>query len=128
MRPLKHIIHRIKGLELQQKEPCQIAKELGIDPKTVRKYMEQEDFSPQAPVTETRPSKLDSYKATIEAWLAEDGQNRYKQRHTSKRVFDRLKQTYPELDCSGPVVVAARSYKDCFRVAFEIFRGEEGGD
>lgn len=58
-------IHRIKELQIQQKGPYQIAKELGIDPKTVRKYMEQEDFSPAPPTPEVRPSKLDPYKATM---------------------------------------------------------------
>jgi DNA-binding CsgD family transcriptional regulator len=45
-------IHRIKEMQLQQMGPYQIAKELQIDPKTVRKYMEQEDFSPQAAIQE----------------------------------------------------------------------------
>lgn len=30
-------IHRIKELQVQQKGPYQIARELGVDPKTVRK-------------------------------------------------------------------------------------------
>jgi hypothetical protein len=32
-------VHRIKELQVQQKGPYQIAKELGVDPKTVRKYI-----------------------------------------------------------------------------------------
>jgi transposase len=96
-------IHRIKELQLQQKGPYQIAKELQIDPKTVRRYMEQEDFSPQVPLPEIRPSKLDPYKTIIEAWLVEDEQNRHKQRHTAKRVYDRLKQI-PDFNCSYPTV------------------------
>lgn len=97
-------IHRIKELQLQQKGPYQIAKELGMDPKTVRKYMAQEDFSPTAPTPQTRPSKLDPYKATIQAWLEADKQNRPKQRHTGKRVYDRLKQGFTEFPCSYPTV------------------------
>jgi len=97
-------IHRIKELQMQQKGPYQIAKELGVDPKTVRKYLEQEDFSPPAPQAEMRPSRLDPHKAIIDAWLAADGQNRYKQRHTAQRVFNRLKQKFPEFDCSYPTV------------------------
>lgn len=62
-------IHRIKELQMQQQGPYQIAKELQIDVKTVRKYMAKENFSPQVPVAETRPSKLDPYKLTIETWL-----------------------------------------------------------
>ncbi|WP_207671354.1 IS21 family transposase [Paenibacillus cymbidii] len=94
----------MKELQRQQLGPYQIAKELGMDPKTVRKYMAQEDFSPKAPETQLRESKLDPYKATIEAWLKADEQNRYKQRHTGKRVYDRLCKTYPAFDCSYPTV------------------------
>lgn len=97
-------IHQIKQLQLQQKGPYQIAKELGIDPKTVRRYMAKEDFSPKAPIPEERTSVLDPYKATIEAWLKEDEQNRYKQRHTSKRVYARLVESFPEFSCSYPTV------------------------
>lgn len=97
-------IHRIKELQMQQWGPYQIAKELQIDVKTVRKYMSQEDFSPKVPVIETRPSKLDAFKPIIEAWLKEDEQSRYKQRHTGKRVFDRLVITFAEFDCSYPTV------------------------
>lgn len=82
-------IHRIKELQMQEWGPYQIAKELQIDVKTVRKYMAKENFSPQLPVTETRSSKLDPYKPTIEAWLKEDEQIRYKQqaRRMSKNGF-----------------------------------------
>lgn len=97
-------IHRVKELQMQQQGPYQIAKELKMDVKTVRKYMAKEDFSPQVPVVVTRPSKLDPYKTTIDAWLKEDEQNRYKQRHTGKRVYDRLVQKHPEFDCSYPTV------------------------
>lgn len=98
-------IHRIKELQLQQKGPYQIAKELGVDPKTVRRYMQQEDFSPPPPTTEVRTSRLDPYKATIDAWLREDKKNRHKQRHTAQRVFDRLTKEAPGFDCSYPTVV-----------------------
>lgn len=105
-------IHRIKELQVQQKGPYQIAKELGMDPKTVRKYMEQEDFSPPTPRAEIRSSKLDLYKATIDAWLTADTKNRYKQRHTALRVFNRLVQKFPGFPCSYPTVVRyVRSFR-----------------
>ncbi|GMA59933.1 IS21 family transposase [Alicyclobacillus fastidiosus] len=97
-------IHRIKELQLQEKGAYQIAKELGLDPKTVRKYMKQEDFSPRLPVPVSKPSKLDPYKPTIDAWLLQDAKNRYKQRHTGKRVYDRLVKKFPEFNCSYPTV------------------------
>lgn len=53
------------------------------------------------------------YAATILAWLEEDKQNRRKQRHTGKRVYDRLKQEFPEFPCSYPTVNRyVRSYRE----------------
>lgn len=87
-------IHRIKELQRQQKGAYQIAGELGLDPKTVRKYLAQEGFSPKAPVSAERSSKLDPYKPVIDTWLQEDTLNRSQQRHTGQRVYD------PEFPCS----------------------------
>ncbi len=46
-----------------------IAAQLRLDRKTVRKYAEQQDFSPQRPVKRGRVSKLAPYQATIDRWL-----------------------------------------------------------
>ena len=73
---------------------CKIAKKLSIDPKTVKKYIQQDDFSPKPPSIPLRPSILDPFKETIQAWLAADQQNWYKQRHTAMRVFHRLQEEY----------------------------------
>ncbi len=68
-----------------------IAQEQGIDRKTVRKYIEQEDWNqPAQRVPRCRPGILESFKPTIDAWLEEDRRRRRKQRHTAKRVYDRL--------------------------------------
>lgn len=93
--------HRIKDLQQQQLGPYQIAKELNIDPKTVRKYMEQEDFSPKAPISPQRNSKLDPFKPRIDQWLKEDERSRAKQRHTAQRVFNRLAVEFPnQFNCA----------------------------
>jgi len=98
-------VHRIKEMQRKQLGPYQIARELEVDPKTVRKYMEQEDFSPTAPIPRERPSKLDPYKPAIGQWLTEDEQNRAKQRHTATRVYNRLKKENPDFPCSYPTVM-----------------------
>jgi transposase len=68
-----------------------IAEEQGIDRKTVRKYIEQEDWNePAQRAPRCRPGILESFKPTIDAWLEEDRRRRRKQRHTAKRVYDRL--------------------------------------
>ena len=48
-----------------------MAEELGCDRKTARKYLQQTDFSPAAPVQRAQSSKLDRAKATIDAGLVE---------------------------------------------------------
>lgn len=68
-----------------------IAEEQGIDRKTVRKYIDQEDWNQSAKKPPGfRPGVLEPFKATIDAWLEEDRRRRRKQRHTAKRVYDRL--------------------------------------
>lgn len=47
------------------KSISEIAEALKIDRKTVRKYLNQEDFSPEKPRTETRGSRLAPYKSEI---------------------------------------------------------------
>ena len=89
-------IHQIKVLQAQGYRVSAIADELGVDRKTVRKYLQQTDFSPAVPVKRERASKLDRYKATIDAWLEEDTHCWYKQRHTAQRIFDRLGEEFPD--------------------------------
>lgn len=66
----------------------------GVDRKTIRKYLQMEDFSPEIPLEVSKPSMLDSLKPVIDEWLEEDKKNWYKQRHTAQRVFDRLVKEY----------------------------------
>ena len=70
---------------------AQVAREEGVSEPTVRKYRDMDDMSPQLPVKKERGSKLDPYKPIIDAWLIEDRKRRRKQRHTAKRVHERLK-------------------------------------
>jgi len=81
-----------------------IARELGIDEKTVRKYLVMEDFSPKVPEKKAFPSRLDPYKEQINEWLAEDEKNWHKQRHTATRIHNRLTEKYSDYDCSYSLV------------------------
>ncbi|MCY0900432.1 MAG: IS21 family transposase [Firmicutes bacterium] len=98
-------IHEIKVLQAHGWSVSAIAAELQIDRKTVRKYLQQTDFSDPLPTTVAdRPSKLDPYKPTIDAWLADDAQHWHKQRHTAQRVYDRLREEFPDFAVSYPTV------------------------
>lgn len=96
---MKEIV-AIKELQAQGYGPYQISNQVGADPKTVRKYMKQEDFSPATPDQSGVCGKLSPWIPMIRTWLEEDQQHRRKQRHTAKRVYDRLRQEAPGFCCS----------------------------
>jgi len=104
----------------------QISKSLKIDWRTVRKYVDMNDFNEPAPrLAEERRfcPKLDPYKATIDRWLEEDKQAPRKQRHTATRVFHRLREEHPGFDCSYRTVAAyyAAKHKEIFSSARDGF-------
>jgi len=67
-----------------------IAQKTGFDRKTIRKYLYQDDWNQEAQVAVSKASKLDPYKPLIDEWLETDRRTRKKQRHTARRVFNRL--------------------------------------
>ena len=91
-----------QGLNLKE-----IAEKLNCDWRTVKKYVDQEDFNPPKPVPESEvvhESKLDPYKPTIDQWLMDDTKAPRKQRHTAKRVHRRLQKEVSGYDCSYRLV------------------------
>ena len=101
-------IHRIRELFYEQgKNLTEIATIMDCDWRTVRKYVDMEDFSPPVPKpasNEQHTSKLDPYKPIIDQWLMDDLKAPRKQRHTAKRVYDRLKEEVEGFDCSYRLV------------------------
>ena len=83
-------INHIKDLSNCGYRISEISEKTGADPKTIRKYLAQDDFSPEPPVILSKPSKLDPFKPIIDEWLEEDKKHWRKQHHTAQRVFDRL--------------------------------------
>lgn len=93
-------VNRIRNLYEEGWSVAKISRELEIDEKTARKYIAREDFSPKPPKKIIRPSRLDRFKGSIDAWLEEDKRRWYKQRHTAKRIYERLQNEVPGFDCS----------------------------
>ena len=79
----------IEGLSQREAARC-----FGIDPRTVRKML---SYSVPPGYVRTRPPvrpKLDPFIGIIDRILEEDKDRPKKQRHTSKRIFERLRDEY----------------------------------
>jgi len=102
-------IHRIRELYFEQgvTDMAEIGRTVNCDWRTVRKYIDKEDFSPMPPVPSSEKihiSKLDSFKSIIDEWLTEDKKAPRKQRHTAKRVYNRLCKEASDFNCSYRLV------------------------
>lgn len=81
----------------------EIANCSGFTRKTIRKYINQEDWNhSHNPVD--RQSILDPFKAIIDEWIENDKSMRQKQRHTAWRVYIRLKEEQTGFDASYKTV------------------------
>ena len=69
---------------------AEISRKTNVSEPTVRKYVRMGDLSPKVPAKRRAPSMLDDYAPLIDKWLEEDRKNWHKQRHTARRVFERL--------------------------------------
>jgi transposase len=87
----------------------EIANATKLSRPTVRKYIEVDDFNQPTPAERKRPSKLDPYIDTILGWLEDDKKARRKQRHTAKRIYDRLRT---EMGFAGSYSTVQRFVKD----------------
>lgn len=91
-------VYNIRYLKKNEgKNYNEIVKITGHDFGTVKKYADKEDFNIEPRVKQKRKSKLDPYEGIVKGWLREDLKAPHKQRHTAKRVYDRLKEEYPDL-------------------------------
>ena len=62
-----------------------------MDRATVAKYADMDDMTPKPPMDRRQGSKIDPYAALVDGWLEADRMLPRKQRHTARRVHDRLR-------------------------------------
>lgn len=80
----------VKGMNI-----AEIAKATQRDRKTVRKVIQKQDWNLDQPKTKKERKenvKISPYQVTIDTILLEDKLARRKQRHTAKRIFERLQE------------------------------------
>ena len=109
------------------KSITEIAKGSGHDRKTVRKIINRDDWNETGSKVNPERStpKLDPFKETIDEWLTDDKRSKRKQRHTAKRVYNRLRtedSTKGTFDCSYETVNAYVQKRKK-----EIFGTQNGG-
>ena len=127
-------VDQIKELQRQGVGPKEIGERLNLNRKTVAKYMAREAFDTVGSDKVEMPSKIDPYRDKIEEWLEEDRRMRFKQRHTAKRVHERLKEEFGDaFTCSYSIVqryVKARKAKRSVPGSLELVwsAGEAQGD
>lgn len=84
------IVQDIRRLDRQGLSRSEIARRLHVDRGTVAKYTDMEDLSPKRPSDRRFGTKLDGFMPVVDGWLEADRLLPGKQRHTARRVHDRL--------------------------------------
>ncbi len=84
-------MHDLEGCSIRE-----IMRRSGYHYETVKKYLDMEDFNKLHYPSKELPSLLDPLKPIIDEWLKDDLKAPRKQRHTAKRVYDRLMDEYPD--------------------------------
>lgn len=103
----KTTVHYIRELYfLEGKTISEISAMTEHNYRTIKKYLEMDDFSPSHHKA-NRSNKSDTLRPIISQWLTEDKSRHHKQRHTAKRIYERLKEEYPDL-----LQVGARRVRD----------------
>lgn len=117
--------HDIRKMYFEEgKNISEIERETRHDRKTIRNYIKKDDWNDELPKIKQEPSypKLDPYKPDIDFWLEEDKTAKRKQRHTARRIYDRLSEKYGDnFDCSYRTVAGYVAMKKK-----EVFGKKEG--
>lgn len=100
-------VYRIRNLTITEGKSLRSAANLtGHDFETVKKYTEKEDFNITVRPRQCRRRKLAPYYETVKQWLIDDQKAPRKQKHTAKRVYERLKEMDPLFNASDRSVRA----------------------
>ena len=93
MDDIKYIrrLYEIEGVSIRE-----IVKRTGYNYRTIRKYLDMDDFNEPFMHKREMTSQLDPLKPVIDQWLTEDKKLPRKQRHTGQRVYTRLYEEYPD--------------------------------
>jgi transposase len=116
MKSMSHI-EMIRDLAKQGKSYKEICELTHSDYRTVKKYIDCDDFNEPLPAKVGRPAKLDPYKEEICTLIDENRKNWHKQRLTASRILVLMRDAHPEFDVSYPSLQRfVRKYKEQIQV------------
>ncbi len=100
-------INKIRTMYYEQNYTAtEIARIMKISRQSVYKYIKFVDFSDEVHVKKkTNTSPVQKYKDDMIKFLNYDRMHHHKQRHTGTRVYDRLKEMYPDYNISKTATV-----------------------
>ena len=107
-------IETIRQLDDEGMSRRAIAKAVSVSRATVDKYVNQDDFSPTAPVKTRKPGSIvlgEALCAVVDQWLEQDQRMPRKQRHTAQRIFDRLIHEHGYTGSYSPVQRYVKQWK-----------------
>ncbi len=111
----------IRAMDADGVARAEIARRLSVSRNTVAKYADMEDMSPAAPLpAPRRRPALEGHEAWVASVLEADLAAPRKQRHTAKRIFDRL---VSERGYAGSYPTVRRFVRD-WRLARDAGAGE----
>lgn len=94
----KKEINKIRTMYYEQNYTVtEIKRIMNISRQTIYTYLKFCDFSEDIQ-KKSRNTKMAKYKDDIIGFLEEDKIHHHKQRHSGKRIFERLKEKYPDFD------------------------------
>jgi len=79
---------------LKGRSYAEIARRMNIDPRTVKKYAEMEDFTPVKKKQKRKAPVMDPVKPILDKWIKEDLGKKKKYRRTAKRMYTMLKEQH----------------------------------
>lgn len=98
-------VNKVKTMYYEQNYTAtEIARIMKISRQTVYEYLKIVDFSDKVTQKKSK-SEVDKYRDDILRFLNYDRLHHHKQRHTGRKVYNRLKELYPDYNISYSATV-----------------------
>lgn len=79
-------------LNLKGRPYSEVAKQMGIDFRIMKKYADQEDWNEPKQIQRRKARVMEAVKPFLDQWLLEDSKKKKKFQRTSTRMFNQLEK------------------------------------